>query len=101
MTIAVANVPEPGLWVPPHAKQSRIKWYDPQRRFGFIAPPDGGGDIWFNWLTLMRNNIVETVEKPDKTRVCVIMPDMPVTFTFEQPDVPSKQRSVVYMRLDI
>lgn len=78
-------------WKPTSVSISRIKWYDPVRRFGFVSPHDGGGDIWFNWLTLLRNKIDEAQ----------VMPDMTVEYTFQQPDTPTKQRSVVFMKLDI
>jgi len=80
------------LWTPENASVSVIKWYDPHpsRRFGFIRPHDSRGDIWFNWLTLLRNKIPESA----------VMPDMPVTFTYSEPEIASKQRSVVFMRID-
>jgi cold shock CspA family protein len=78
-------------WKPKAVTVSTIKWYDPVRRFGFISPHDGGGDIWFNWLTLLRNKIDEQQ----------VMPDMTVEYTFQNPDSPTKQRSVVFMKLDI
>jgi len=74
---------------PAHAQVSRVKWYDPIRRFGFIQPHDNGGDIWFNWLTLLRNKIPEND----------VLPDMEVTYTFMIPDTPSKNRSVLYMSI--
>lgn len=78
-------------WVPSNASVSVIKWYDPHpsRRFGFIRPHDGRGDIWFNWLTLLRNKIPEDA----------VLPDMPVTYTYQEPEIASKQRSVVFMRI--
>lgn len=87
---ATSPTKEKSSWTPASLTVSRIKWYDPVRRFGFISPHDGGGDIWFNWLTLLRNKIGEDS----------VMPDMQVSFTFQQPDTPSKQRSVVFMRID-
>lgn len=80
------------IWVPENAATSVIKWYDPHpsRRFGFIRPHDNGGDIWFNWLTLLKNKISETD----------VLPDMPVTFTYTEPEVSGKQRSVAFMKID-
>jgi hypothetical protein len=80
------------IWVPENAAVSVIKWYDPHpsRRFGFIRPHDDRGDLWFNWLTLLKNKISEAD----------VLPDMPVTFTFTNPDTEGKQRIVQFMRLD-
>lgn len=75
---------------PPLPCSSRIKWYDPVRRFGFVQPHDKGGDIWFNWLTLLRNKIEERA----------VEPDMMVHFSYSDPDAPTKQRTVVHMRIE-
>jgi cold shock CspA family protein len=89
-----ARTAEPGrpIWSGPTPHTSTIKWYDPHpnRRFGFITPHDGGGDIWFNWLTLMKNNIDEKV----------VFPDMVVRYSFVEPTQAGKQRSVVHMKLE-
>lgn len=89
-TQVIPNPASSPSWKPASVIASRIKWYDPVRRFGFISPPDGGGDIWFNWLTLLRNKIDETN----------VLPDMIVEFTFQLPDSPTKQRSVIFMRIE-
>lgn len=78
-----APVNRPGLL------STQVKWYDPVRRFGFLVPHDRGGDIWFNWLTLLKNKIPEGD----------VLPDTYVDFTFIQPQEVGKQRSVVFMRL--
>ncbi len=69
--------------------RTRVKWYDPVRRFGFLEPHDHGGDIWFNWLTLLRNKIDEKA----------VEPDMEVQFSFMLPDRADKQRSVISLKL--
>ena len=74
---------------------SVIKWYDPIRRFGFIEPHDGRGDIWFNWLTLLQNKIAHMDEKGN----FLLLPDTVVHYTYEMPTRAGKQRSVITMRL--
>ena len=73
----------------PATVSTQVKWYDPVRRFGFLVPHDGKGDIWFNWLTLLKNKIPEGD----------VLPDTYVDFTFVQPVEVGKQRSVVFMRI--
>jgi cold shock CspA family protein len=88
-----ARTADPGrpIWNAPLPHASAVKWFDPVRRFGFIVAHDGGGDIWFNWLTLLKNKITESD----------VLPDMPVAYSFSEPDQPGKQRSVVHMKIEV
>lgn len=36
-----------------------VKWYDPEKRFGFIAPDDGGKDIFVHQSNLIAFTITE------------------------------------------
>ena len=84
---------DPGrpIWNGPTPHASTIKWYDPKRRFGFVVPHDGGDDIWFNWLTLLRNKIAEED----------VLPDTLVHYSFSAPDEVGKRRSVIHMKLEL
>lgn len=83
MWAKTAGPEQPAL---PHA--STIKWFDPVRRFGFVTPHDGGGDIWFNWLTLLKNRIDEAD----------VLPDMAVRFSYADPETVGQRRSIVNMK---
>lgn len=37
-----------------------IKWYDPSRRYGFIVPDRGEGEIFLCWRELRKARIPET-----------------------------------------
>ncbi|HXE16732.1 MAG TPA: cold shock domain-containing protein [Stellaceae bacterium] len=47
-----------------------VKWYDPQRGFGFILPNDGGKDIFVH-VTALRRSGIDTLEPGQAVRMQV------------------------------
>jgi CspA family cold shock protein len=47
-----------------------VKFYDPQRGFGFIAPDNGTADVFFHATVLQRSGL-EIVEKGERLKFTV------------------------------
>jgi CspA family cold shock protein len=47
-----------------------VKFYDPQRGFGFIAPDSGTADVFFHATVLQRSGL-EIVEKGERLKFTV------------------------------
>ena len=43
-------------------KTGTVKWYNNQKRFGFIAPHDGSGDIFVEQSSIVGNGIRSLAE---------------------------------------
>ena len=57
-----------------------IRWFDPQRRFGFVIPEQGDEDVFLYWRELRKAGIAES-EVKDGIRV---------RFTTKNPDKPGR-----------
>ena len=62
--------------------QGTVKWFDPEKGYGFIANAEGGDDIFVHWSAIQGEGF-KTLEKDQK-----------VTFEIEDdPKNPSKKRA--------
>jgi len=59
---------------PPGSVAGTVKWYDPEKGYGFIMPDDGGKDIFVHSSALRRSNLDSL---PDDSRVMVEVRQMP------------------------
>lgn len=62
-----------------------VRWFDRERRFGFVIPDDGDEDVFLYWRELQRHGISEKD----------VLPEQRVKFTTRPPDKPGRCKSQV------
>lgn len=66
---------DPHMTSPAHGqgeeKQGAVKWYDPGKGFGFVAPADGGRDVFVHATALERSG-VRTLTEGQAVRMLVV-----------------------------
>jgi cold shock protein len=73
-TAAPSGGPRPGAGAPRGPAQSMegaVKWFEPGKGYGFIAPSSGGKDIFVH-ITALRRSGVDALEPGQRVRVDVV-----------------------------
>jgi len=65
---------------PANKHSGTIRWFDPQRRFGFVIPDLGKEDVFLYWRELRKAGISESDVKDGQR----------VEFTVKAPDKPGR-----------
>lgn len=60
--------------------EGAVRWFDPQRRFGFVIPDEGDEDVFLYWREIRKAGIAESAVKDDQR----------VRFTTKAPDKPGR-----------